>query len=66
MSENPIQTMVDQYETLKGEIPVLGYEGDESNLTPILNPNASDYDPDHPYEDRDPRLKMSMYYDGNE
>ena len=30
------------------------------------NPNASDYDPDHPYEDRDPRLKMSIYYDGNE
>ena len=66
VSENPIQTMVDQCETLKGEIPVLGYEGDESNLTPILNPNASDYDPDHPYEDRDPRLKMSIYYDGNE
>jgi len=64
VSENPLQNFIDQYETLSGEIPVLGYTGSSDNLTPVLNPAALDYDPDHPYENRDPRLSYSVYYDG--
>ncbi len=64
VSENPLQGFVDQYETLSGEIPVLGYTGNDDNLQPILNPKATDYDPDHPYKNRDPRLSYSVYYDG--
>ena len=64
VSENPLQNFVDQYETLSGEIPVLGYTGANDSLVPILNPAAPDYDPDNPYENRDPRLAYSVIYDG--
>jgi starch-binding outer membrane protein, SusD/RagB family len=62
--ENPIMNLVDEFETLNGEIPVLGYAGDESNLTPILNSNATDYDLANPYANRDPRLAYSIFHDG--
>jgi hypothetical protein len=66
ISENPRQEFIDQFETLSGNIPVLGYAGTTSNLTPIINPNATDYDPNNPYNNRDPRLGYSVLYDGTE
>lgn len=64
VDENPTQAFVDQYETLSGHIPVLGYSGAEDNLSPIINPSATDYDPNQPYKNRDPRLGFSIYHDG--
>lgn len=61
-SENPRQEFIDQYETLSGEIPVLGYTGSPNNLQPIINPSATDYNPNAPYQNRDPRLKFSVLY----
>ncbi|MEM9895524.1 MAG: RagB/SusD family nutrient uptake outer membrane protein, partial [Bacteroidota bacterium] len=62
--ENPIMNLVDEFETLDGEIPVLGYTGQNDDLTPIINANAIGYDLDRPYENRDPRLTYSIVYDG--
>jgi hypothetical protein len=62
ISENPRQEFVDQYETLNGEIPVLGYQGNPDNLQPIINP-SSGYNPQNPYVNRDPRLRYSVLYD---
>ncbi|GGK12263.1 carbohydrate-binding protein [Yeosuana aromativorans] len=64
ISENPRQEFVDQYETTSGEIPVLGYTGSPNNLTPIINPKATNYNPSNPYQNRDPRLRYSVLYDG--
>ncbi len=57
----PTQEMVDSYEMANGEPPVLGYQ-DDAHLQPILNP-ASGYDPQRPYEGRDPRFYASIYFD---
>ena len=65
VSENPRQEFIDQYETTSGVIPVLGYAGNHNNLQQIINPNATNYDPNHPYQNRDPRLKHSVLYDGS-
>lgn len=62
ISENPRQEFVDQYETINGEIPVLGYQGNPDNLQPIINPNSG-YNPQNPYANRDPRLRYSVLYD---
>ncbi|WP_345276900.1 RagB/SusD family nutrient uptake outer membrane protein [Litoribaculum gwangyangense] len=65
ISENPRQEFIDQYETTSGVIPVLGYTGtNPNNLTPIINPNATNYNPGNPYQNRDPRLRYSVLYDG--
>ena len=66
ISENPRQEFIDQYETIYGVIPVLGYSGIASNLVPIINPAATNYNPNNPYENRDPRLKYSVLYDGTQ
>lgn len=66
ISENPRQEFIDQYETISGVIPVLGYSGIASNLVPIINPAATNYNPNNPYENRDPRLRYSVLYDGTE
>ncbi len=63
ISENPRQEFVDQYETLSGHIPVLGYEGNPDNLQPIINPNALGFNPQNPYVNRDPRLRYSVLHD---
>lgn len=66
-SENPRQDFVDQYETKTGKIAIVGYTGSANNLTPIYNSDISiptDYDPDFPYKNRDPRLGYSVFYDG--
>lgn len=62
--DNPLMNLVDEFETLNGEIPVMGYTGNENNLTPLLNANATDYNPSDPYKNRDPRLTYSIFYDG--
>lgn len=59
---SPTQDLVDSYEMANGEPPFLGYS-DESHLVPIVNP-ASGYDPENPYEGRDPRFYASIYYNG--
>jgi hypothetical protein len=59
----PTQEMVDSYEMVAtGEPPILGYS-DEQHLTPVIN-TASGYNPDNPYEGRDPRFYASLYYNG--
>lgn len=63
--ENPLMNLVDEFETAGGEIPVLGYTGDENNLSPVINPNATGYDPSNPYANRDPRLNFSIVHDGS-
>jgi starch-binding outer membrane protein, SusD/RagB family len=63
--DNPLMNLVGSYETLDGEIPILGYAGEEDNLSPVINPNATGFDPDNPYINRDPRLAYSIVYDGS-
>lgn len=63
--ENPLMNLVDEFETIEGEIPVLGYTGSDENLTPIFNALATSYDPNSPYQNRDPRLTYSVVYDGS-
>lgn len=62
--ENPLMNLVDEFETINGEIPVLGYTGDNNDLSPVFNPNATAYDPANPYANRDPRLSLSIVHDG--
>ncbi|MCM1519916.1 MAG: RagB/SusD family nutrient uptake outer membrane protein [Lachnoclostridium sp.] len=59
----PSQELVDCYETTDGKMPILGYS-DANHLQPILNPEATLYDESKPYENRDPRLKATIYYNG--
>jgi len=59
----PSQELVDSYETIDGEMPILGYS-DADHLVPIINPAATGYDPANPYANRDPRLMASIYYNG--
>ncbi len=56
----PIQNMVDDYEMTNGELPILSYNPDG---TPVVNP-LSGYNPQKPYEKRDPRFYMSILYNG--
>jgi len=59
----PSQELVDSYEMVAtGEPPILGYS-DNKHLSPIIN-TASGYDPEKPYEGRDPRFYASIYYNG--
>ena len=64
---NPSQELVDCYETVDGE-PILDlanpYE-DEMHLTPNYNSENRTYDPQNPYENRDPRFYASIYYNGS-
>ncbi|KAA6340563.1 RagB/SusD family nutrient uptake outer membrane protein [termite gut metagenome] len=55
-AENPTQGLVDAFETLNGEQPYL--DNGSVNL-------ASGYDPNHPYDNRDPRLSAAILYDGS-
>jgi len=56
----PSQELVDSYNMANGEMPILGYS-DADHLQPIINP-ASGYNPQKPYENRDPRFYASIYY----
>lgn len=59
----PTQELVDAYEMADGTVPILGYS-DANHLQPIVN-TASSYDPEKPYENRDPRFYGSIYYNGS-
>jgi hypothetical protein len=59
----PTQELVDCYEMqATGLAPVSEYS-DPQHLTPVIN-TASGYDPENPYEGRDPRFYASIYYNG--
>ncbi|MGK6350060.1 RagB/SusD family nutrient uptake outer membrane protein [Parapedobacter sp. DT-150] len=63
----PSQEMVDAYETIDGQ-PILDLENpylDEKHLEPNYNPSNTVYDPQNPYENRDPRFYASIYYNGS-
>ncbi|MFB9863599.1 RagB/SusD family nutrient uptake outer membrane protein [Rufibacter immobilis] len=56
----PLQNLVDAYEMKNGQLPVLSYT---ANGTPVPNP-ASGFDPNNPYQNRDPRFYQSIIYNG--
>ncbi|MDR0575448.1 MAG: RagB/SusD family nutrient uptake outer membrane protein [Tannerella sp.] len=57
----PTQELVDCYEMqATGLIPITGYS-DAGHLQPIIN-TASGYDPENPYEGRDPRFYATIYF----
>lgn len=63
----PTQELVDAYETRDGQ-PVLRLDNpylDEKHLQPNYNPDNKLYDPQNPYENRDPRFYASIYYNGS-
>lgn len=68
---SPSQELVDAYETIDG-MPILDLKQpylDADHLVPNYNPkalkeNGGKYDPQNPYENRDPRLKSTIYYNG--
>jgi hypothetical protein len=59
---SPSQELIDSYEMANGMPPILGYS-DENHLNPVIN-TESGYDPNNPYENRDPRFYASIYYNG--
>ena len=63
----PTQELVDAYETIDGQ-PVLNLEQpykDEDHLIPNYNSKNTLYNPNRPYENRDPRFYASIYYNGS-
>lgn len=59
----PTQELVDSYEMqATGLLPVTGYS-DPQHLQPVIN-TASGYDPQNPYEGRDPRFYATIYFNG--
>lgn len=59
----PTQELVDSYEMqATGLQPITGY-ADSQHLQPIIN-TASGYNPDSPYEGRDPRFYATIYFNG--
>ncbi|SJN37428.1 RagB/SusD family nutrient uptake outer membrane protein [Sphingobacterium sp. JB170] len=59
---NPSQELIDSYEMANGEPAILGY-ADADHLQPEIN-TTSGYDPNNPYEGRDPRFYASIYFNG--
>ena len=63
----PSQELVDCHETVDGE-PILDlanpYE-DDAHRQPNYNRANTTYDPQNPYENRDPRFYASIYYNGS-
>lgn len=63
----PTQELVDAYETTNG-LPVLNPDNpyqDEKHTQPNYNKANTLYNPDKPYENRDPRFYASIYYNGS-
>lgn len=63
----PSQELVDAYETIDGK-PILNLATpylDEKHLKPNYNTANTLYNPDNPYENRDPRFYASIYYNGS-
>lgn len=64
----PSQELVDAFETINGQT-ILNLDNpylDERHTQPNYNPANSLYDPQNPYEKRDPRFYASIYYNGSE
>ena len=60
-AENPTQNLVNAYEmAATGEKPFI----EQSDGSLIVNPQSG-YDPNNPYEGRDPRFYASILYDGS-
>ncbi len=57
----PTQELIDSYETIDGKMPILGY-ADAQHLEPIINPEATLYNEQSPYANRDPRLESTIYH----
>lgn len=64
----PSQELVDAFETTDGQ-PILNlakpYMDEETHLQPNYNLDNTLYDPQNPYENRDPRFYASIYYNGS-
>ena len=58
-SNGPSQNLVDDYDMINGEPPFIWENGVKT-----INP-ASGYDPQNPYENRDPRFGATVIYDGS-
>lgn len=58
---NPSQALIDSYDMVDGQEPILGYQAD--GLTPVIN-SGSGYNDATPYINRDPRFIQSILYDG--
>jgi hypothetical protein len=58
-SNGPTQNIVDDYDMTNGE-PAFTWTGN----TKAVNP-ASNYDPQHPYKNRDPRFEASIIHDSS-
>ena len=62
----PTQELVDAFETADG-VPVLNLANpylDERHLQPNYNPANTTYNPNRPYENRDPRFYITVLYHG--
>lgn len=60
--DGPLQEIVDDFEMkVSGEVPVLGYT---ENNEQIINPKATDYDPQHPWDGREDRFYSCILYNG--
>jgi hypothetical protein len=56
-SNGPTQNLVDDYDMINGE-PAFTWTGNVKTVNP-----ASNYDPQRPYKDRDPRFEASIIHD---
>ncbi|MEO6550475.1 MAG: RagB/SusD family nutrient uptake outer membrane protein [Ferruginibacter sp.] len=56
-SNGPTQNLVDDYDMINGET-AFTWSGNTHNVNP-----ASNYDPQHPYKNRDPRFDASIIHD---
>ena len=63
----PSQELVDAYETLDGEtiLDLSDPYADDEHTEPNYNSDNTMYDPEDPYENRDPRFYASIYYNGS-
>jgi len=57
-SNGPSQNFIDDYDMINGEPPFI-WNGEEKTINP-----ASGYDPEHPWENRDPRFEATVIHDG--
>ncbi|WP_195408436.1 RagB/SusD family nutrient uptake outer membrane protein [Bacteroides congonensis] len=63
----PTQELVDAFNTLDGE-PVLNLENpynDEKHLLPNYNSRNTQYNPDDPFANRDPRMEETLMHNGS-
>jgi hypothetical protein len=58
-SNGPSQNLVDDYDMINGE-PSFTWNGNVKTINP-----ASNYDPNHPYWNRDPRFEASIIHDSS-